>query len=312
MLELVARLPSLSVEVFLHRKFGERYLTGGMVVASGLFVHAAGCLIAGVSPFEWRGASLGTALFLVAFAGFSLGHRYEIGRRNRSGLRWYSWSDGVSWRVWGLTPFRQHFVQARLEPAVVLVAGWALLTVDRVLGSYLIATAVILFLKAGRTLQRRKEAWLDYIDKTIESEELDATVLERRPARETRGLVVATGGAVHRRALAEMASVIRSTDEGLKALAEAQAAVARAADLAPIAPSPPAGRMIPAIPEALVSMDQDGTNLGDDPFAAVTADRAPAPAIDDWAHAFLRHRRRERRRRFRGKRAGDDAPDDAS
>ncbi|MBI4879417.1 MAG: hypothetical protein HY812_07115 [Planctomycetes bacterium] len=223
--EIAARMFSVTVEVFLRRNFGERYLSGPVLVGGALAVHLVTTALAGRPLLEPRGASLGAMLYLWAYASLCVGHKLVIWRRDRTGERWHSLSDGTSRRLFDHVPIAPRIVQMYVEPALVAVVGLALLLADRVLGGYLLLASLAFLVKGQMTHRRRREAWLDYVDKTIEAEELHAALVEERPARETRGFVVASGAARHQRSLEHMERVLRRTDPELLALGDPAAKI---------------------------------------------------------------------------------------
>ena len=164
LLELLARLPSVTLEVLFRRRFGERYLTVPLLLAAGLTAHALLRLFAGLPPVGWTGASTGSRLFLAAFLGLSLGQVYEMRRRRRQAERWHSYSDGVSLRIWHRLTRRPEIVQGILEPLAAALGGAALLAVDRPLALYLLFAAAVWFYKQSRVERSRRGLWLDRLD----------------------------------------------------------------------------------------------------------------------------------------------------
>lgn len=190
LLELLARWPSVTLEVLFRRRFGERYLTVPLLLAAGLSAHGLLRLFAGLEPWGWSGASTGSRLFLAAFLGLSLGQVYELRRRRRQGERWHSYSDGVSLRIWNRLTRRPEIVQGVLEPLAAALGGAALLPIDRPLGLYLLFASGVWSYKQSRVARRRRSLWLDRLDGVLERRHLREAWLLGRPPQETAGVVV--------------------------------------------------------------------------------------------------------------------------
>ncbi len=283
LVEIVARMFSVTVEVFLRRNFGERYLSGPVLVGGALAVQLVTASLAGQPLLEPRGASLGAMLFLWAYASLCVGHKLVIWRRDRTGERWHSLSDGTSRRLFDHVPIAPRVVQLYVEPALVAVFGLALLFADRVLGAYLLLASLAFLVKGQLTQRRRREAWLDYVDKTIEAEELHAALVEQRPARETRGFVVASGAARHQRTLEHMERVLRRTDPELLALSDPAATRA-----APAAAPPGNGNGRRPVPDASGPPRREAATL---PGSGNTAEPLHE---QEWAEALAAFRKKRR------------------
>lgn len=98
----LVKFPAISVEVFLHRNFGERYL-------NPVHVFGVGFLLYWILPF-FTELTMGLHLFFVAFFVLSTRHIIKIHKRFKAADYWHTKSSGVPynylWRVvlsaWGI------------------------------------------------------------------------------------------------------------------------------------------------------------------------------------------------------------------
>ena len=182
LLSLISSCFAVSVVPFLRRDMGERYFGwlnlffGYTVVANFTFLF---------SMFFGGPSQLMTLLWM-AFIGASLWHRYQIARKNASGMQWHSMYMGTSLLP---LPISQEKIFKFAEPAVVYLAGHLLSGFSSAVGWWLTFAAAGLFVNNHIVYFNERQAILDMRDAQIESKFLSAA-LSGKPAQETAGLVV--------------------------------------------------------------------------------------------------------------------------
>lgn len=181
-LSLISSCFAVSVVPFLRKDMGERYFGwlnlffGYTVVANFTFF---GSLLFG-------GPSQLMTLFWMAFIGASLWHRYQIAKKNASGMQWHSMYMGTSLLP---LPLSQEKIFKFAEPAAVYMAGHLLSAFSSAVGWWLTFAAAGLFVNNHIVYFNERQSILDMRDAQIESKFLSAA-LSGKPAAETAGLVV--------------------------------------------------------------------------------------------------------------------------
>jgi len=190
---------SVSVEVFLRREFGERYLSNirltlGFIML--VFVGFSGFIfgLIGRSNRNTQSTSGGWGgwvftLFFIAFLVLSAMHRWRIRSRNRKGIEWHSLSFGISW-LSGVAPWGDWTLYTVVEPLVVLVLG----IVFGLLGFtattlWLLMSAIALFIKNQMIYMQHRDRILDLMDNRIEARNFQPS-LQGAPKQKTAGFSV--------------------------------------------------------------------------------------------------------------------------
>lgn len=187
---------SITLEVFVRRDFGERYLTVGRVLVGYLFIQAALSLanLRLMALMSLSGAEAPEAppaihrWFVSSFLLLSLVHLLRIFLRNRAGIPWYSRAHGVSWLQFliPLSGYRlSDWVLYRfLEPGLCLMIAWFLLPLLLPDGSFtrnwLIFASLGLFFHNNMTYNNMRNKYLDLVDGEIISRHFNE-------ARQTKG-----------------------------------------------------------------------------------------------------------------------------
>ncbi|MCE9592333.1 MAG: hypothetical protein K8S99_17650 [Planctomycetes bacterium] len=160
-----ARSLAVSVEVFLRRGFGERYIGLQAAVAMPII------LFFGVFfPEDDPGPML---WFLLAYLVMCVRARIDGFRRRRRGeLRSHSFYNGWP-RLARVNPkFTESQVKRKTEPLLVLAVGYLVWQLNRPLGMYLILSAAALFLVAVLTERYERARAMDMNDAVIEQHRL--------------------------------------------------------------------------------------------------------------------------------------------
>ena len=178
---VIAHAFSMTLEVFLRRKFGERYFRSvSAIVAIGLvFLYAklnqgianpASRLYEMKKHFPDSSLWLDTGITLLVI--LSLWHLAVIYWRARKGEQWYSRSSGESLLYFKFYPFAQTTFQFLVEPALCFGIGYMLRDMDTV-GLWIMTASGFLLLKGQIVYQQEKGKVLD---------EYDAEIAMRSPA----------------------------------------------------------------------------------------------------------------------------------
>jgi len=215
---LFASPGSAIVEVFLRRKFGERYITlsqslGIFLVFSVLFpviyswytdfTQAFGAAFGETSYRNSSGIEGASFVFLVlfmlAFLGMSIYHRLEIKRYGTAyDLKRFSLSDGEILPFWwniigkkiGPIKITTHLVKILLEPLVPIVLGLFLtfIPLTKPVGVLLLVSGLLFMLKNFNMAQKGRDWVLDNIDKQISNQMRYDVFIGRKPKKDTKGV----------------------------------------------------------------------------------------------------------------------------
>jgi hypothetical protein len=182
---------TLSVEILLRRNFGQRYLTPFRCFMIACGMGAWFTLVSAASVFGTRNAFvlanlIGMAgLAYLAVLGAMAYHLREIHLRKRNKVRLHSRYAGDSWSGWTRLPFYdaiggQMGVQYYFEPGLLCTAGLAAMTApfSGPIGVWLWYSGIALAIKGAIQRSNVEGQVLDMIDRQIESEVLNALVME--------------------------------------------------------------------------------------------------------------------------------------
>ena len=172
---------------FTRKDFGERYfgwlniyfgystMTAYIVASTmlGAFIH--------VMPSRLM------TILMFAFIGSSLYHRWEIRRKNNSGVHWHSNFMGTSLLPF---PYSQEKIFKFFEPLSVFLLGYTLYhLISGQVGIWLMVAAASLFINNHIIFHQERQAILDMRDAQIEAQYF-GDALAGKPAAQTAGFVV--------------------------------------------------------------------------------------------------------------------------
>lgn len=211
---------SLPLELLIRKEFGERYLSllriwiAWMLLGAFTFFYALYATFAGnpMAFFAYSGMThslfntgvegLTFHLFYYAFLSGVVFHRYRIWKRTKDGVVWLSTSFGIShlsalpWHLLRRIPtigqwitVDDYFLYRFVEPALCFVLGRLLYRLDGLTGSFVVISAVALFIKNNLAYAEARGRVLDMIDAGIESQYL-ADALAGRPKETLAGFSV--------------------------------------------------------------------------------------------------------------------------
>jgi hypothetical protein len=159
---LLAYAWSASIEVFLRRRFGERYLAvrGPAVIPLVLLYGAC-----------WEGRDITPMLcFLAAYLVMCARARVEILARRKSGEPGHTMYNGLPRLTRFVPRWREATVKRFAEPLLVLAAGGLACAIDEPLGLYLILGSFFVFATATVGTGWDRNRVLDLNDAVIEQQ----------------------------------------------------------------------------------------------------------------------------------------------
>ena len=187
---------SAIVEVFLRRRFGERYIT----IAQSIGLFFVIILVLGYLPFRMStGAGYFIFLFSLTFLILSIAHRMEIKRYGTAyDFKRFSLSDGEIapfwWKIIGKeylgVKVTNYLVHVLLEPAIPIIIGLILMFTDftKAVGVLLFFCGFIFGIRNFVKAQQGRNWVLDNIDKKISNEMKYDVFIGRKPKKDTKGV----------------------------------------------------------------------------------------------------------------------------
>jgi len=208
---------SVTIEVFLRYRFGERYMQimGSLV---GFFIFITYVFKGILTPWgEGREVSTPSFIVFCAFIALTLWHQRDIAIRRKKGIRWHSRSAGISWGFWGIISKNPATVQMYLEPLFCYILGALVIFIDQDLAVWLMICSVSLFVRGQVEYAHARSRFLDMVDASIESEQMTAAMVDLRPPEETEGFNMAgMARNLPRTERQKMADMMRGVDPGLR------------------------------------------------------------------------------------------------
>lgn len=175
-----------TLEVFVRREQGERYLTVGRVILGWLTIRFFLSLANLQHTLSWlpgvpslTGEATMSRWYLTCYLLLSAVHLFRIWQRNQAGVPWHSRSFGISWLdfLTQLPPLRLgrvHFQVTEwmlyrfIEPALCFTAVYYLMP-DGFTRSWLIWASITMLVHNNMVWNARRARFLDMIDGHIES-----------------------------------------------------------------------------------------------------------------------------------------------
>ena len=158
---------SASIEIYLHRNFGCRYL--GMLSFSWFFC----VLCCGITSCK----TVLDAIFVFGLSIHLVAHVIGAFTRSYRGIpEPHSHYTGDAWRIWQRWRFEQATVQRYLEPLLCVLIALPLHDIDPFLFFWLIASGISLFIR--EQIVRVRNAWRvqNAIDARLEAQDLNANL----------------------------------------------------------------------------------------------------------------------------------------
>lgn len=163
----------ISVEIFVRRGFGARYLTWAKIFkaffGTVLFIFLAAIFVGHLEAPLFD-------LWLMSFWLISFWHKGVIIWRNIRHEQWHSQSPGQALFYWRLLKINETLLFRFLEPLQIFVLGLVLLELDVLMAIWLITASSCLFIKRQAHFYAKRNASLALIDSRIKSEELQQSL----------------------------------------------------------------------------------------------------------------------------------------
>ena len=199
----IASLGASIVEVFLRKKFGERYLTLSLSIIIFLAMNFAYDYLAMIAVAMGARISRDGEVFLFIFSliylGLSIMHRLEIRKYGTTyDFNRFSLSDGERAPFWRKIIGKKflkikvtsYLVSVLLEPFIPIIIGLLMLPFEfsSIVGAILIFSGICYALKNFGMAQSGRNWVLDNIDKRITNEVQYDVFIGRKPKSETKGV----------------------------------------------------------------------------------------------------------------------------
>jgi hypothetical protein len=184
---LLLWIGTLPVEVFIHKRFGVRYLN-----ILTVFVGSVGLSILGVlATLRGLEAAAMFNLVMTAYLLLAICHMIYARVLAKKGVLWHSRSPGEPFGFWRYLPGKQEpFDVVRfVEPMAVFGVGGAVSTFNA-FGYAIMGMAVMLFAKRTLEYWQFRGALLDQLDSQIEAEVMAEMIDEARSPWEAKGFIV--------------------------------------------------------------------------------------------------------------------------
>lgn len=190
---------SAIVEVFLRKRFGERYITLSQSI--GLFI-AMNLILPWVDKvfrLDMRDGDIFLLVFSLIYLGLSIYHRMEISKYGTAyDFKRFSLSDGEIAPFWYKIIGRRflgfkisrYTVHIFLEPAIPFLIGAALMLTEytRMVGVLLFVCGITYSMRNLSKAQQGRNWVLDNIDKQITNEMKYDVFIGRKPKKDTKGV----------------------------------------------------------------------------------------------------------------------------
>jgi len=189
----------ISLEIFIRRRFGERYLTWKIIASTFASVCLALSFLAvfyHIAKPDWpddaQQSSAAAPLWMLAFWLHCLWHKFVIWQRNRRGEQWFSYSPGDAFPLWRAMGISEITTFRFAEPlATVLVAlACAALGIGGSVSAWLLVSSVSLFVKRQLQYYTERRTVLDMIDSRARSERLRSAIGRQSPHEQSDGYTV--------------------------------------------------------------------------------------------------------------------------
>lgn len=190
---------SAIVEVFLRKKFGERYITLAQSIGLFFLLNIGYIWLDNLFRFRIDGGGVFMFIFSCAFLVFAIIHRLEISRYGTAyDFKRFSLSDGEIAPFWykiigrkiGFIKVNHYLVTVLLEPAIPIIVGvlFTMIPFTRPVGVVLIICGFFFGANNFSKAQQGRNWVLDNIDKKISNEMKYDVFIGRKPKKDTKGI----------------------------------------------------------------------------------------------------------------------------
>lgn len=170
---------SMSVEVLIRQRFGERYLTWGKIFSSTFGVAITMLVIQMFYAFgrldrQYHAAHSSSAqsIWILVFWGIVIWHKGVMLWRRLRREKWFSVSPGDAWPVWRLLGLGELAVFRFIEPLFLCGLALVHLSIDVFIAIWLGFGSICLFFKRQFQYFAERNVILDMIDSRTRSERM--------------------------------------------------------------------------------------------------------------------------------------------
>lgn len=210
------RLLTVSLEVFLHRNFGERFFSPIEYIAGAVTLF----LFTFFGKIFFFRYVFGLMFFGLAALGMGAYHLYVIRERRKAGIVQHSRSWGDSWPLFYEMGYSHQTIQFYIEPGICFLVGFVLLLFSPILGLWIMNGSLAWFFFCQLELRKWNNRILDAIDNEIEARNFQAAVIDRKAPKETEGFFVPVSPNFTLAQRASLAEAFDNLDPKLKEMIE--------------------------------------------------------------------------------------------
>jgi hypothetical protein len=184
--QIFLRLSTVSLEVFLHRNFGERFFSPIEFIAGTITLYFFMIL----GRFLFFAQMSGLMFFGLAAMAMGAYHLYVIRERKKKGVVQHSRYWGDSWPFFYEMGLSHQTIQFYIEPAFCFAIGFVLTVFNPLLGMWIVYGSIAWFFFCQLELRKWNNRILDAIDQEIEARNFQKAVIDRKAPQETEGFFV--------------------------------------------------------------------------------------------------------------------------
>lgn len=214
--QIFLRLMTVSLEVFLHRNFGERFFSPIEYIAGSIMLY----LFIFLGRFVFYTRMSGILIFGCAALVMGAYHLYVIHDRKKKGIVQHSRYWGDSWPFFYELGYSHQTIQFYIEPALCFAIGVLLALPGSLLGIWIIYGSIAWFFFCQLELRKWNNRILDAIDQEIEARNFQKAVMDRKAPQETEGFFVPVSPNFTRAQRATLADAFEGLDPKLKEMIE--------------------------------------------------------------------------------------------
>ncbi len=214
--QIFLRLMTVSLEVFLHRNFGERFFSPIEYIAGVITLY----LFASLGRVLFYAHMSGLMFFGLAAMAMGAYHLYVIHDRKKKGIVQHSRYWGDSWPFFYELGYSHQTIQFYIEPACCFAIGLFFALANPLLGGWIVYGSIAWFFFCQLELRKWNNRILDAIDQEIEARNFQKAVMDRKAPQETEGFFVPVSPNFTRAQRATLADAFEGLDPKLKEMIE--------------------------------------------------------------------------------------------
>lgn len=210
--QIFLRLSTVSLEVFLHRNFGERFFSPIEFIAGTITLY----LFMILGRFFFYTQMSGLMVFGLLAMVMGAYHLYIIQERKKKGVNQHSRYWGDSWPFFYEMGLSHQTIQFYIEPAFCFLLSIVISILSPLLGVWIFCGSIAWFIFCQLELRNWNNRILDAIDQEIEARNFQKAVMERKAPQETEGFFVPVSPNFTLAQRATLADAFEGLDPALK------------------------------------------------------------------------------------------------